>query len=162
MTALLLDAVTVVCPTRRLYVAPSRHGLGFFTALAIPAGDVFYTARGEIGSERTRHTAQLDAERHLDAPNLRWVNHGCEPNARLMVPVDAVAVHLAALRNIAAGEEILLDYASFEDHIAFCSTCTCGSARCRGTIAGFLDLSEFERARVGEYAVPWLRAAARS
>jgi hypothetical protein len=65
----------------------------------------------------------------------RWINHSCDPNAKLDVGVDAAsgAVHARVLarRAIAAGEEIAYDYA-FPAHLA--EPCRCGSARCRGLI----------------------------
>ena len=38
----------------------------------------------------------------------RWINHGCEPNCEAVVDGHRVDIH--ALRDIAKGEELLLDY----------------------------------------------------
>ena len=65
----------------------------------------------------------------------RWINHSCDPNAKLDVGLDpasgAVYARILARRPIAAGEEIAYDYA-FPAHLA--EPCRCGSPRCRGLI----------------------------
>jgi len=59
------------------------------------------------------------------------LNHSCEPNAGFSSPVT-----LVALRDIAAGESVEVDYATFQsddlDGSSF--VCACGSARCRGVV----------------------------
>jgi uncharacterized protein len=61
------------------------------------------------------------------------VNHSCDPNAWM-----SDAHTLTALRPIAAGEEITLDYALFEADEDCVSewTCGCGFEQCRGRITG--------------------------
>lgn len=61
------------------------------------------------------------------------INHGCDPNVWMR---DAFT--LVARRDIAAGEELLADYALWEtspDYVASW-VCHCGSALCRGRITG--------------------------
>jgi hypothetical protein len=41
-----------------------------------------------------------------------------------------------ARRDIAAGEELTNDYATSTRQPGFAMACSCGSARCRGTITG--------------------------
>jgi hypothetical protein len=61
------------------------------------------------------------------------INHSCDPNVGFSGPI-----HLVALRDIEAGEQIFLDYATCvaSDDGAFVMECTCGSPKCRGTITG--------------------------
>jgi SET domain-containing protein len=57
------------------------------------------------------------------------INHSCDPN------VEERDLAGIALRDLAAGEEVTLDY----DRIAHLETpfpCRCGSAGCRGTVRG--------------------------
>ena len=57
----------------------------------------------------------------------RWINHSCDPNADVLVVGPTMLI--VALREIAAGEEITVDYLnSFElDH----SICKCRATSCR-------------------------------
>jgi hypothetical protein len=61
------------------------------------------------------------------------INHCCDPNVWMSDEVT-----LVARRDIAAGEELTIDYCLFEgdeDHVPPW-TCRCGSARCRGRFTG--------------------------
>jgi SET domain-containing protein len=62
-----------------------------------------------------------------------FVNHSCEPNLWL---VDAVTV--IARRDVQAGEELTLDYATFYDIDDWVVTeaCACGSRICRQRVTG--------------------------
>ncbi|MBN9620120.1 MAG: SET domain-containing protein-lysine N-methyltransferase [Actinobacteria bacterium] len=63
-----------------------------------------------------------------DVPRL---NHSCEPNLRW---VDRQ--HLVTIRDVAAGEELTCDYATFvhdPDHVLFCH---CETYRCRQVVEG--------------------------
>ena len=59
-----------------------------------------------------------------------YLNHSCDPNCE----VDEIKgrVWILALRNIAAGEELLWDYSLYDDEDP--APCHCGSAKCRGTM----------------------------
>lgn len=60
----------------------------------------------------------------------RPVNHGCDPTAWLR------GLDVVARRDIEAGEEITLEYATFYDERMPPFTCACGAPTCRGTIRG--------------------------
>ena len=57
-------------------------------------------------------------------------NHSCDPNT------GYDGLNVIALRPIAPGEELTLDYANFLDERAEPFECRCGSAQCRGRIIG--------------------------
>jgi uncharacterized protein len=59
------------------------------------------------------------------------LNHSCEPNLVLQGQIVFVA-----MRDIAAGEELTIDYAMTDDE-PYEMTCHCGSKDCRGLITGF-------------------------
>ena len=61
---------------------------------------------------------------------MMFLNHSCEPNVGVQGQVVFVA-----LRDVAAGEELTLDYGTI-DHDAEPMACRCGAAACRGTITG--------------------------
>jgi hypothetical protein len=62
---------------------------------------------------------------------MMWVNHSCEPNAGM-----GGNVLLVSMRDIAAGEEITLDYALFLTDPGFAMECHCGAVACRGIVTG--------------------------
>jgi hypothetical protein len=77
----------------------------------------------------------------------RYLNHSCDPNCELVL-VDAVypdgspaptEVELHALRPIAMGEELTIDYAWSADGAI---PCLCGSQRCRGWVVAHEELSK--------------------
>jgi len=59
-----------------------------------------------------------------------YLNHSCDPNCE----VDEIKgrVWLFAIRNIAAGEELVWDYNLYDDDDP--APCHCGSSKCRGTM----------------------------
>jgi D-alanine-D-alanine ligase-like ATP-grasp enzyme len=70
-------------------------------------------------------------------------NHSCEPNTGYK------GLNVIALRNIAKGEELTLDYASFLDENMEPFQCQCGSPNCRGFISGTPGNSVTERENLG-------------
>jgi SET domain-containing protein len=61
---------------------------------------------------------------------MMFLNHSCEPNVGIQGQIVFVA-----LRDIACGEELTLDYATI-DHDCEPMTCRCGVPTCRGLITG--------------------------
>jgi len=57
-------------------------------------------------------------------------NHACDPNTAFE------GLNVVALRDIPAGEELTVDYATFYDARMIPFECACGSPRCRGRISG--------------------------
>jgi SET domain-containing protein len=60
-----------------------------------------------------------------------FLNHSCEPNCETD-EVDG-RVWIMAIRNIAAGEELVYDY-NLYDGDDDPATCNCGAAKCRGSM----------------------------
>jgi hypothetical protein len=96
----------------RVHAAPSSiHGRGCFARTALAAGAFIGTFEGPEVDEDGPHVlwaydpegAGLRARRGHNL--LRWLNHSADPNARFD------AFDLYARRDIAAGEEITIDYA---------------------------------------------------
>jgi SET domain-containing protein len=77
---------------------------------------------------------ELSARKAIDfsqsADPMRYTNHGCRPNARLCIRQGRVEFY--ALRAIAAGEEITVDYG--ETHHEGRLACRCGAPGCRGAL----------------------------
>ena len=128
------------------------HGWGVFTKAAHKAGDFLVEYMGEVVRPSVANMREdvsyshvgsgtyifkLSDHAHIDATNVgniaQWINHSCEPNAySRVVSVDGTnRVVIAALVDIAQGEELTYDYRFSGDEILVCH---CGSAKCRGTV----------------------------
>jgi hypothetical protein len=59
------------------------------------------------------------------------INHSCQPNVGM-----GGNVLLVAMRDIAAGEELAIDYALFLGDPGFAMPCRCATAACRGVVRG--------------------------
>jgi hypothetical protein len=134
---------------RQSILPSSIQGNGIIANAPIRAGEVVEIIGGVVMTEAgfrhfqasaTRYNAvQIDEDLHLvevpqmTAERLGSINHSCDSNLWM---ADEVTV--AARRDIAAGEELTIDYALFTtqpdwvlDH-----PCTCGVEDCRGVITG--------------------------
>ena len=128
----------------KLEIKPSLiEGRGCFARVPLRRGKKIAEYTGEkisnIEAERRAGRRRL----RICEVNSRWsldgsrggngthyINHSCEPNSYMKSVYDHILV--MALRDIAAGEELTIDYHStlHSDR----KRCTCGAASCRGTI----------------------------
>lgn len=83
------------------------------------------------------------------------LNHSCDPNTWLM-GLDAVA-----RRDIAPGEQITMDYATFCANDMEPFDCSCGAVNCRGRITGQDYLLPFVREVYGSHVSPYVAEARR-
>lgn len=126
-----------------LVVRPSPiHSVGVFTTTPIRKGRrvVEYSGpritpeeadRLYENTSRTYLYGLEDGKTVIDGDGLgAYLNHSCDPNCE----VDEIKgrVWIFALRDIAAGEELLWDYNLYDDEDA--APCSCGAANCRGTM----------------------------
>ena len=124
------------------------HGTGLFAARAVAAGEFLCEYRGErITKEESRRRTEAaapgspvyrvsfddDTDIDGDIPDnpAKFANHGCDANAELVRIEDKL--HLRALRDLRAGEEILFDY-GFGLAESLGHPCRCGSPGCVGRI----------------------------
>lgn len=119
-------------------------GQGVFALEAIPARRKLGELRGESISVREArrrakgrariHIVEVSETRAVDATDsvtaLRYINHGCTPNAVLRISQGRVEFY--ALRDIAAGEELTCHYG--ESHHEGRLTCRCGAPNCSGRL----------------------------
>jgi SET domain-containing protein len=77
---------------------------------------------------------EVSSRRAIDfsksADPMRYTNHSCAPNARLTIRQGRVEFY--ALRDIARGEEITVDYG--ETHHEGRLACRCGAPGCVGRL----------------------------
>jgi hypothetical protein len=122
-------------------VRPSTHGLGVFTCRHFRRREKIGRLHGDVIHDPaygSRYAVDLGQDRRLEpAEPFRFLNHSCQPNCELLdlTRPDAGrnehALYVKALRPIAAGEELTIDYAwSAEAAIV----CGCRAAQCRGWI----------------------------
>ena len=131
------------------------HGKGVFALVDLAAGETLIEYEGEVISWREalrRHPHDpLDPNHtfyfHIDDKHVidgksggnssRWINHSCKPNCE--ADENGGRVHILALRNIAAGEELFYDYgliidAKYTPKLLADYPCWCGAKKCRGTL----------------------------
>jgi hypothetical protein len=126
-----------------LVVRPSPiHSVGVYAAAPIRKGSRIVEYTGERitveeadrrydGVSRTYLYGLDDGKTVIDGHGLgAYLNHSCDPNCE----VDEVKgrVWLFAIRDIAAGEELVWDYNLYDDEDP--APCYCGSRKCRGTM----------------------------
>jgi uncharacterized protein len=124
--------------------ASAIDGQGVFAEEAVPALRKIGEIRGQaisVETARIRATrserimiVELSPRRAIDFSHssdpMRYTNHGCQPNARLYLGNGRVEFY--ALRDIAPGEEITVDYG--QSHHQGRLACHCGMPGCRGTL----------------------------
>jgi len=126
-----------------LVVRPSPiHSVGVYTSKPIRKGARVVEYAGERitreeadrrydGVSRTYLYGLDDGKTVIDGEGLgAYLNHSCDPNCE----VDEIKgrVWLFAIRDIAAGEELVWDYNLYDDEDP--APCHCGARKCRGTM----------------------------
>jgi hypothetical protein len=122
-------------------------GRGLFAREAIRAGEVVAVKGGAVLDRAAFELvkalvtpAEIQIEDDLfiapttaaDVPaNMLNLNHSCEPNVGVRGQITFVA-----MRDIAAGEELTIDYAMIDGDLDERMNCACGAPGCRGTITG--------------------------
>jgi SET domain-containing protein len=126
-----------------LVVRPSPiHSVGVYASAPIRKGTRLVEYAGERitaevadrrydGVSRTYLYGLDDGKTVIDGEGLgAYLNHSCDPNCE----VDEIKgrVWIFAIRDIAAGEELVWDYNLYDDDDP--APCHCGSRKCRGTM----------------------------
>ena len=123
---------------------PGKGGDGVFARQEIASGELLAVWDGIIVPyERLirlpravrQHSVQVE-ESLYQAPNrapepVDYINHSCNPNAGMSGQIAVVA-----MREIAPGEEICIDYAMVDGSPYDEFECHCGEPECRGAVTG--------------------------
>ncbi len=152
-------------------------GFGMFATSSIRAGEVVerYEERAHVLASRgyvdrqwrglrrrwfEQYAWPLSNDVHVlwsDNPDdWRPINHSCDPNTWLE------GLDLVARRDIAAGDELTIDYASFCGPSMSPFECACRAAECRRVILASDHMLPAVRARYGDHVSDFVRAAWRS
>lgn len=126
---------------KRIKVKKTIVGRGVFARRAIAADAVIGEITGKImGTDfESNYCMDLDGQAVLEpASPFRFLNHSCDPNCQLVLwkrhKVNGHKIRrlwLQARRDVAAGEELTIDYAWPEEAAV---PCRCGAAGCRGWV----------------------------
>ena len=142
------------------------EGQGLFAAVSIAKDDVVMRLGGQIIDDRALamltspySSIVLDDDLNLlidPTHPVRYGNHSCDPN---LWHLDTMTV--VARRDIGAGEELTIDYATHTVSEAWSMPCTCGSALCRGLVTGGdWRIGRLQRAYGDHWSAPLLRRIA--
>jgi hypothetical protein len=86
------------------------------------------------------------------------MNHSCEPNCGLVIRSGVKQIEVHALRTIEDGQELTLDYETFESEFeAMSGPCLCGTSSCRGSLVGYKGMPADLRESYGLYIAEYLR-----
>lgn len=121
-------------------------GRGLYARLPVAEGELVAVKGGHVFDRATRDAlepvlgpAEIQIGDDLFIGPVRMddresamlhLNHSCEPNVGVRGQIS-----FYAMRKIAAGEELAMDYATFDDD-DWEMECRCGTPSCRGTITG--------------------------
>lgn len=150
----------------RGYSVIATEDIADCTTLAVFGGKVITSEEfGLLSPEMQNYPYQIDSELFLSPVDLNDVgigerlNHSCNPNAGFRG-----AIHLTAIRDIAAGEQVTIDYAMCvsSDDDAFVMECNCGSILCRKRITGQDWQLEEVQSRLLPYFQPYLQERVQS
>ncbi len=123
-------------PLRSAFVikpAGETKGEGLVALRDFAPGAVVFAFTGTLVTEITQYTLQLDANTHIHDPYVMGkVLHHCAPNCH----VDMERRTFVAVRPIAAGDYVTMDYCQTEDVLFKAFRCNCGAPDCRGFIMG--------------------------
>jgi hypothetical protein len=123
---------------------PKKGGYGIFAVEPVLKDDLLVVWGGGIFTweelaalpEAMKHLSiQVEEGLYLVTTGLPhqadYINHSCDPNVGMSGQIAAVA-----MRDIAPGEEICIDYAMCDGSPYDEFICRCGAAECRGRVTG--------------------------
>jgi hypothetical protein len=147
-------------PTAQVRPSPIE-GFGLFAARPIAEGEPVMRLGGRVIDAAALaalappyNSVALGEGAHLlidPAHPVRYGNHGCAPNLWM-----EGALTVVARRDIAAGEELTIDYATHTGTEAWRMTCSCAAPACRGEITGADWREPHLQAAYGDHWTPML------
>jgi uncharacterized protein len=139
--------------------ATPPYGEGVFTRRALMRGACVITFTGPLlrpaEADNDLHCLQIAPELYMGPSGNfdDYLNHSCEPNLGFVEG----SLTLSALRDIAAGEQLLWDYSTAMNEPGWSFPCKCGTKSCRGVVRSFLELSPAEKEKLRTLTLAYLR-----
>src|SRR5258708_15605937 len=137
------ESYSYLSPRLESKPVPEKGNCGVFVREAVKKGELVSLWGGRIVSSEevdrqmpnfTQQVLQIEDHFYLMTRAMEdadCFNHSCEPNVGLTGQIG-----LIAMRDIAVGEEVCLDYAMCDGSNYDEFDCSCGSINCRGRITG--------------------------
>ena len=140
-------------------IRENHLGKAAYAGRAFRAGELIASGWGPTTTVRSMHTIQIDVDLHLVPPSpIRFFNHACEPNCGILIRSGVEGLEIHALRDIDEGEEMTLDYETFEvEFQSLTGPCLCSTDGCRGSLKGYKGLPKDLREYYGQYIAQYLR-----
>ena len=140
-------------------VRNGRLGRTVCASRVIAQGETILKTWGPQQSKRSRYTMQVETDVHILPDGVTvLLNHSCAPNCGVIIRTGVKQIEVRALRPIAAGEELVVDYDTFEYEVEHMKgPCLCGATTCRGRVAGYKHLATDVKVRYGEFIADYLR-----
>jgi hypothetical protein len=118
------------------YAVRAREAIAPMELIAVWSGRIVHWRELLFLSPKMKsYTVQVEEDLYLTSLDSGepsdLINHSCNPNVGLSGQIS-----LVAMRAIAAGEEITIDYAMADGSCYDEFFCSCGSAKCRGRVTG--------------------------
>jgi len=159
------DATAYLSPKCEVVEAPEKGGHAVLAKdpivrdelIAMWSGRIIPGEAIETVAEELRHrVVQVEEDLYLVSltpmEGADLINHSCEPNAGLRGQIA-----LVAMREIAPGEEITIDYAMCDGSSYDEFPCSCNAATCRGKVTGEDWKRPELQARYAGYFSPYLQ-----
>lgn len=135
----------------------SQSGKSIFATKNFKKDEVVFVVAGPIVTTPTTLTVPIDFDLYIDplSPG-KYLNHSCDPTCGIKWRTEIVA-----MRDLAAGEEVTIDYAMVvprykSEMTAENRLCKCGAQNCRGSLGTFEELSDSIRERYRGYISDYL------
>ncbi len=110
-----------------------ERGQGLKSKVAFQKNERVAVLSGVIVNHTTLDTIQITSALFFaDRWFCRFLLHSCDPN----LAINVGRLEINALRDIAIGEYLAIDYANTDDAVASQFACNCGAPNCRGWITG--------------------------
>lgn len=139
---------------RTVKVLESPNGKGVYAQKAIKKDDVIGKVQGIITTDDEidpHYLMELDNDKLLiPKGTFRYLNHSCNPNCELFCwedeeldpETDTRPLYVSALKSIAKGKQLTIDYSWPAD---FAIPCNCKSKKCRGWIVDPNELKKLKK-----------------
>ena len=146
------------------FVYVEGKGLGVFADRNFKSGEAIISFANTLvdRDHASSEAVQITDDKFLDTEWLvteAFINHSCNPNAKLEIHLDQPSSAYVAIRDIAKDEEIAFNYLATEYDMVKNGgnfECACGSPDCYHQIQGFKYLTDGQQEKLRLLLLPYL------